>query len=117
MLWRAFLVAALKTRRGKIGAALALFVLAVAFIGPLVPIKSPTAFAAPPFSKPGISGAGLLGTDVLGRSVLSRVLHGGHTLMLLALAATALSVMLGAILGVVAAYRRGFVEGTRHAER
>src|SRR3954454_23011556 len=75
---RRVLGAALTTRRGKIGAALALFVLAVAFLGPLIPAKSPTAFAAPPFSKPGVDGAGLLGTDVLGRSVASRVLHGGH---------------------------------------
>ncbi|MBS1889089.1 MAG: ABC transporter permease [Actinobacteria bacterium] len=105
------LLAALKTRRGKIGATLALIVLAIAFLGPLVPGPSPTAFAAPSFSKPGVPGAGLLGTDVLGRSVLARVLNGGHTLILLALASTALAVGLGALLGVFAAYRRGFLEG------
>jgi len=103
--------AALRTRRGKVGAALALVVLAVAFVGPLVPSGSPTSFAAPPFSSPGAGEAGLLGTDVLGRDVVARVLHGGYKLLLLAFAATALSVMLGAVIGVVAAYRRGAVEG------
>ena len=58
-----------------------------------------------------MNGAGLLGTDVLGRSVLARLLHGGHSLILLALASTVLAVGLGSILGVVAAYRRGFLEG------
>src|SRR4051812_25371329 len=80
------LLAALKTRRGLVGALLALIVLAVAFLGPFVPGQSPTAFEAPPFSKPGVGGAGLLGTDGLGRSVLARLLDGGHTLILLGIA-------------------------------
>jgi peptide/nickel transport system permease protein len=105
------LISALKTRRGKIGAALMLIVLAIAFLGPLVPGPSPTKFVAPPFSKPFVAHSGLLGSDTLGRSVLARVLHGGHTLLLLALASTAFSVLLGAVLGVVAAYRRGLAEG------
>lgn len=100
---------ALRTRRGWIGAALAVFVLAIAFLGPLSP-GSPTQFAAPPFSPSSVSGAGPLGTDVLGRSVLYRVLHGGAHLILLGFTATVLAVGLGAVIGVVAAYRRGFVE-------
>jgi peptide/nickel transport system permease protein len=104
------LTTALKTRRGQVGAALALFVLAVAFLGPLMPSGSPTSFRAPPFTQPGVTHAGLLGTDVLGRSVLARILNGGHTLMLLSLASTVLTVLLGAVLGVTAAYRRGIAE-------
>jgi peptide/nickel transport system permease protein len=85
-------------------------VLSVAFLGPLVPSHSPKAPIAPPFTKPGVDGSGLLGTDVLGRSVLARTLDGGHSLLLLAIAATTLAVLVGATLGVVAAYRRGFVD-------
>ncbi len=103
------LSAALRTRRGLISAGLALLVLAIAFLGPFVP-GSPTDFAAPPFSDSSVSGAGVFGTDVLGRSVLHRVLHGGQYLMILAFLATAVAVGSGAIIGVVAAYRRGFVE-------
>lgn len=106
---RRVLGAALRTRRGVVGAGLALLVLAVAFLGPLSP-GSPTDFAAPPFTPPFTGGSGLLGTDVLGRSVLERVLHGGWSLMLLSFAATVVAVGIGAVIGVVAAYRRGFVE-------
>jgi peptide/nickel transport system permease protein len=100
---------ALRTRRGKLGAALALLVLAVAFLGPFIS-GSTTQFEALPFTKPGVNGAGPLGTDVLGRSVLNRVLSGGQHIMLLAFAATVLAVGAGAIIGVLAAYRRGLVE-------
>lgn len=103
------LSAAIRTPRGAVGAALAVIVLAIAFLGPFSPGSS-TAFVAPPFSPPSIGGAGFFGSDVLGRSVLERVLHGGQYLMLLAFASTILAVGLGAVIGVVAAYRRGFVE-------
>jgi peptide/nickel transport system permease protein len=106
---RRVLGTALRTRRGVVGAGLALVVLAVAFLGPLSP-ASPTAFVAPPFTPPFTNGSGLLGTDVLGRSVLDRVFHGGWSLMLLSFAATLVAVGIGAVIGVVAAYRRGFVE-------
>lgn len=86
------------------------FVLLVAFGGPLVPGQSSGKFAAPPFTEPGIDHSGLLGSDVLGRGVLPRILQGGHTLLLLAIAATVLAVALGAILGVTSAYRRGWIE-------
>jgi len=52
----------------------------------------------------------LFGTDVLGRDMLSRVLYGGRTSIMLALAATILSMMLGMLLGVLAGYWRGTVD-------
>lgn len=100
---------AIRTRRGAIGATLAIIVLAIAFLGPLVP-GSATAFVAPPFSPPSASAPAALGTDVLGRSVLFRLLQGGEYLMLLAFTATVVAVGSGAIIGVVAAYRKGWVE-------
>lgn len=106
---RRTLVFAVRTRRGAVGATLALIVLAVAFLGPLSP-GSATDFVAPPFTPPLTGGSDLLGSDVLGRSVLERVLHGGWSLMLLSFAGTVVAVGLGAVIGVVAAYRRGFVE-------
>jgi peptide/nickel transport system permease protein len=100
---------ALRTRRGKVGAVLALAVIAIAFLGPFIPYGSPTAFVAAPFAPPGGT-AGPLGTDVLGRNVLSRVLDGGWVILGLAILATVLGVVLGAVAGVVAAYRRGLVD-------
>ena len=107
---RRVLGAAIRTRRGQIGAALALFVLFVAFVGPLLPHKSPTKFAAVPFSMPGAEGASWLGTDSLGQDVLARLLNGGRSLMIVAVLSTLLAVALGALLGIVAAYRRGVAE-------
>ncbi len=108
---RRVLGGAIRTRRGQIGAGLTLLVLAIAFLGPVIPHGSATKFDAPPFSKPGNLGAGLLGTDALGRDVLSRVLDGGWILIVLAVLATLLTIVIGALLGINAAYRRGFVEG------
>jgi peptide/nickel transport system permease protein len=99
---------AIRTRRGVIGASLALLVLVVAFVGPFIP-GSAVDFVGIPFSAPS-GGAAALGTDVLGRSVLFRVLQGGQTLMILAFSATVVAVGVGAIVGVVAAYKRGIVE-------
>jgi peptide/nickel transport system permease protein len=44
----------------------------------------------------------------LGRDAFSRVLHGGWVLLLLALASTVLGVAIGAVAGMVAAYRPGW---------
>ena len=56
------------------------------------------------------SGAHWLGTDSLGRDVLSRVLYGGRYAMLVSLVATVLAVGIGAVLGCLAAYRRGWFD-------
>lgn len=96
---------ALRTTTAKIGVALTLVVLLIAFLGPLVAPHSPTEFVGPPFAKPG-NGA-LFGTDNLGRDVFSRFLDGGLVLMILAIVATVIGVGLGAAVGVQAAYSRG----------
>jgi peptide/nickel transport system permease protein len=100
---------ALRSRRGKIGAGLTLFVIAVAFLGPLLASTSPTGLSTAPYAPAG-GHNGALGGDALGRDVLARVLHGGWRLLLLAGAATALAVALGTIAGVVAAYRGGWAD-------
>ncbi len=92
----------------KVGVALSLLVLMTAFLGPLVSPHSPTEFTGAPYASAGTTG--VFGTDNLGRDVLSRFLHGGHTLMILAILATAIGVGLGALVGVVAAYVRGWLD-------
>ncbi|MBZ6291934.1 ABC transporter permease subunit [Streptomyces olivaceus] len=83
-----------------LGAATLLVVL-LALLGPLVPPHSPTAQLAAPFQRP--DGAFPLGTDVLGRDVASRVLGGGRTIVLTALAGTAAAGAVGMTAGVLAA--------------
>ncbi|MDT5148670.1 MAG: peptide/nickel transport system permease protein [Mycobacterium sp.] len=100
---------ALAARRGQVGLALTLLVVGLAFIGPFIPSESATDFAGMPYSLPG-NGNGVLGTDALGRDVLARLLQGGWSLLLLAATSTVLAVLLGAVAGVVAAYRGKMTE-------
>ncbi|MDA5141320.1 ABC transporter permease subunit [Streptomyces sp. AD681] len=78
-----------------------LLVLLLALLGPLAAPHSPTAQLAAPFQQP--DGQYLLGTDVLGRDVASRVLGGGRTIVLTALAGTAAAGAAGLTAGVLAA--------------
>jgi peptide/nickel transport system permease protein len=50
-----------------------------------------------------------LGTDNLGRDVLSRIIFGARTSLIIAIGATAMSVVLGETLGIIAAYFGGAV--------
>ncbi|MDP8943370.1 MAG: ABC transporter permease [Actinomycetota bacterium] len=91
----------------------------VAFV--LTPLVLKLAGARPPneqstrfldsFGTPtGPSGDNLFGVDPLGRDVFSRVVYGARTSLQVALAATALSVLVGVTAGMVAGYFRGLVD-------
>jgi peptide/nickel transport system permease protein len=100
--------AALGLRRTQVGLVIVGAVVLVALAGPLVSPHTPTEFVAPPnqHSAPDA----VVGSDTLGRDVLSRFLHGGRTVLGLSAAATLLGVALGLVIGLVAAYRRGWVD-------
>lgn len=101
---------ALKSGRTKVGLVLAGVPVLIALMGPFFAPHSTNEFVATPFSGP--SGDALFGTDNLGRDVLSRFLHGGLTLLMLAVLATALGIIVGTIIGVVAGYTRGWLDET-----
>jgi peptide/nickel transport system permease protein len=103
--WLSVLWTAARTPRGAVGLALASVIVLIAAVGPFVASKSPDALLTFPFAKP--SGQFPLGGDFLGRDVLSRVLNGGWALLLMALAATAIGIAVGAAAGMSAAYLRG----------
>lgn len=52
----------------------------------------------------------LLGTTKFGRDVLSRLIFGARTSLIVALPAISLSVVVGVLVGVIAAYYRGWVD-------
>ncbi|BCB18927.1 nickel transporter permease [Bosea sp. ANAM02] len=51
-----------------------------------------------------------LGSDELGRDLLSRVIHGARISLMVAFASVVLSGVVGTTLGMIAGYRRGWVE-------
>jgi len=104
----ALLRSALGLRRTQIGVGLLLLILAVVLLGPRVAPHDPNAFVGIPSSL-GVPGA-LFGTDHIGQDVWSRFLSGGFTILSLAAIATALGLILGIAVGLVAAYSRNFLD-------
>jgi peptide/nickel transport system permease protein len=94
--------------RTRFGVLLVLLLVGTALIGPLFAPHDPTAFAGIPNAKP--SAGALLGTDNLGRDVFSRFLWGGRSILGLSAAATAIGLLLGAAVGLTAAYSRSFLD-------
>jgi peptide/nickel transport system permease protein len=93
----------------KIGSIILLLHLLVAATGWL--------WAPYPYSKVGtgipfspMSAEHWLGTDQLGRDVFSRVVYGTPTVLLLALSGTALGLTIGAVLGFLSGYWRGWFD-------
>lgn len=96
---------ALRLRRTRIGVGLAGLLVLVALVGPFVAPFGSTEFVDMPNTRdvPGT----VFGTDYFGQDVLSRFLFGGRSILLLAASATAIGLVLGATLGLIAAYNRG----------
>ncbi len=95
--------------RTRIGAFFVLLLVAVAIIGPFVAPHTPSEFVAIPNSAPG-GDAGLLGSDYLGQDVFSRFLYGGRGILVMAIVSTAIGLVFGVAIGLVAAYARNALD-------
>ena len=87
-----------------------LMVLLAPVLAPLDPARQSLLARLRP---PGSMAGGItfwLGTDELGRDLLSRVIHGARASLAVALLSVIVSGILGTALGVLAGYRRGWVE-------
>jgi peptide/nickel transport system permease protein len=93
----------------RIGAAILLIHLLAAVIGVFWTPYGFREMATGTFPS-GASWAHPFGVDPLGRDILSRVLHGGHTVIWLALSGTVLGAVLGASLGLLSGYLRGWFD-------
>ncbi|MES0884871.1 ABC transporter permease [Roseibium sp. SCP14] len=96
------------------GTWLLLLVLAAVFapmISPHDPLEQDL-FAArlPPFWEQGADPSYLLGTDSLGRDLLSRMLYGARLALTVALIAGTLTCLVGATLGLIAGFYRGWAD-------
>ena len=98
----------LRLWRTRIGVALVGVIVLLAIIGPYVAPYGPSTPVGAPNSVPG--GKAVLGTDYLGQDVLSRVLYGGRSILVMAVIATALGLIVGAAVGLVAAYSRNALD-------
>jgi peptide/nickel transport system permease protein len=92
-----------RQRTFVVGSFLTLFVILVAVFGPLFAPYGEDEVVGPPFSTQGV-----LGTDYLGHDVLSRVMYGGLNILVVSLFATIIGMVLGILIGVVAAYSGGW---------
>jgi ABC-type dipeptide/oligopeptide/nickel transport system permease subunit len=92
------------------GAVIVVFFTLVAIVGPAL---APYDYAKQVLSDnllPPLSSGHLLGTDALGRDVLSRLLLGVRISMAVGLGTTAIALVIGTIVGMLAGYYRGWVD-------
>jgi peptide/nickel transport system permease protein len=95
-----------KTHKGALfGAAVFLFILLAVTIGPLLWTIEPT-FIDIRARNSGPTLAHPFGTDQLGRDILARMMAGGQVSIAVGLTAMLISVLLGALIGVVAGFFR-----------
>ena len=91
-----------------IGLGMLLLVVVVGIFGRYFASYAPDEIFGAPFSSP--SRDHWLGLDFAGRDVWSRFLWGGRTAILVALAGTVFGFLIGCALGLVSAYRGGWID-------
>jgi ABC-type dipeptide/oligopeptide/nickel transport system permease subunit len=98
---------------GMVGAFLVLFWVMVAILAPLLATFDPNS-SIQPFAKPGMAaakgGTFWLGTDHIGRDIMSRIIWGSRTVLIYAPLATLSAYTVGILMGLLAGYRRGWVD-------
>jgi peptide/nickel transport system permease protein len=98
-----------RSQRGLVGGLVVALILAVGTLAPAIaPYSYSTQSLLTRLEKP--SAAHWLGTDGFGRDILTRVIWGGRVSLEIGLLATGLSVIVGTVLGGIAAYFGGAVD-------
>ncbi|HEX9767958.1 MAG TPA: ABC transporter permease [Kiloniellales bacterium] len=96
-------------RSFRVGSVILLLHIAVAATGPFwAPYGQAQLGTGLPLE--GMSWAHPFGVDQLGRDVFSRVVHGGHIVILLSLSGTALGLVVGSAIGLLSAYFGGWLD-------
>jgi peptide/nickel transport system permease protein len=81
------------------------FIVVIAFLAPVLPLKNPTIGDYLHTNAPAFSPGHLLGSDATGRDVLSRVIWGARASLLLAVGSVLFGVLIGGFLGLLAGFR------------
>jgi peptide/nickel transport system permease protein len=104
-LWRRLIL----TPNGAIGTAVVMTLVACAALADLIAPSSPIKMAVGGrFLEPSLRFP--LGTDEFGRDVLSRILFGSRLTLIIGANAVGISLTIGLLVGLIAAYRRGWLE-------
>lgn len=100
----------LRKRPGAmIGLVIILVFIAIAIAAPMLAPDDPNAISRDRRAAP--SASHLFGTDELGRDVLSRVIYGARVSMRVGLIAVGIALVAGSLLGLIAAYYGGWLDG------
>jgi len=95
----------LRSGKATVGAAILLFFVLFAIIGPWITPYSPDATGASPVAPP--SGAHWFGTDQLGRDIYSQLLIGTRGVVIVGFAAGAIATVLSLLIGIASGYLPG----------
>lgn len=100
----------LRSPEGVAGLVLLALIAAVALLAPVLFPKDPLSIVGRPLQAPFTNPAFPLGTDRLGRNVLAGLMHGARASLVVGVAAAAVAICLGAIVGTLAGFAGGLVD-------
>jgi peptide/nickel transport system permease protein len=114
-MWTAIRKALRRNKIAQVAVGILVIVVIIGIFGPWIAPHDPTAQdltarLTPPFWAKGHVPGHLLGTDSLGRDVLSRIIYGARISLLVGVAATLLSGVIGTVIGIVAGYYRRWLD-------
>jgi len=93
---------------GKVGLIIVLSFVIVAVAAPWLAPFDPFSFVGDPFLRP--SSTHILGTDQVGRDIFSRLIYGTRISLLVGLVASAMTIALGSMIGLVSGYLGGRID-------
>lgn len=104
-IWRRFR----KSKTAMLGLCLLIFVLSIAiFADVITPYENAISQSADRLDSP--SAAHIFGTDELGRDLVARIVHGSRYSLLIGVSTSVLALVIGGLLGAIAAYYGGWVD-------
>ncbi|HCL21021.1 MAG TPA: ABC transporter permease [Oscillibacter sp.] len=104
-IWRRFR----KSKTAMLGLCLLIFVLCIAiFADVITPYENAISQSANRLDGP--SAAHIFGTDELGRDLFARIVHGSRYSLLIGVSTSVLALVIGGLLGAIAAYYGGWVD-------
>lgn len=104
-IWRRFR----KNKTAMLGLCLLIFVLCIAiFADVITPYENAIAQSSERLSAP--TASHIFGTDELGRDLFARIVHGSRYSLLIGISTSVLALVIGGLLGAIAAYYGGWVD-------